>query len=753
MSLTSTATQACLLNLALLLSLVNADIYMHNPAGSNNRNRERAATRNNNARLFDSQNNDKGGYPWQGDRTASGALGRAPDPMTYYVGSTLQTEWTIQHGCGDNPSTTCDLVIQYACEDTLPGLRDGWPTGGLTEADPGAATAGKASGWETRAFKNNVGKSPEFGGDGTDRISCETKGDIEYGMHESFEYWQTCAGRQRNHGLYTADQKLCHDAGATSTRQNPKGNRSGFECPEERDYWPYWAPTPWRDVAVFPSDPKKCDELRSESQNVAAKGFCTLERPATAGCEDVVPQGPKAPIAPGPCAKAGGSWKEAPAWGTDPPHCAQHARLRQNFLGDVDETPGSMPGVRGGGAGAKAGGDLPEEGLLSSGAGPARFDWTVPGDVLDATGRDSALCVMRMRYNISSFELFRPASPGAGPPRGGGSIATALPFDASENCKAGSCGVPKLVGGARPRGNRPYVQAFDAADPELAIALNTNQVGRTFQDRSHVFRIARRPRDVPDDAPIVNCNVRGKRGNIVQNYPALEYNFVPPDPTITSGTYLHFQWSGSDFNVARNPNDGEGWQFSDRSNLVQIADMGAHFPLPATDAAAGGQKGAAEAVYRRSEAGAAFFSDAAEARKFALLGQSRAECGSYSDGGENEQNAPNNCGKLNMAPAHFDGGLFRLESRHEGKVFSFMSTRNSNFSNRMQKWRLTVVPGASHVWLHIFVVAAVLCSISLVVAGVYHRHAVAGAVASVRGKVADGLGRCRDDGAYRTVVG
>jgi hypothetical protein len=37
----------------------------------------------------------------------------------YYEGSILPIEWTNQHGCGSNSKTSCEIILQYACEDTL----------------------------------------------------------------------------------------------------------------------------------------------------------------------------------------------------------------------------------------------------------------------------------------------------------------------------------------------------------------------------------------------------------------------------------------------------------------------------------------------------------------------------------------------------------------------------------------------------------------------------------------------------------
>ena len=77
-------------------------------------------------------------------------------------------------------------------------------------------------------------------------------------------------------GLFTADQRLA-GKGSTYTRQNPTGTRRGYECPEERDYYPYWHPTEWKDIAVLTSDSSRCKYYKKHSFNVEPKGLCRLQ--------------------------------------------------------------------------------------------------------------------------------------------------------------------------------------------------------------------------------------------------------------------------------------------------------------------------------------------------------------------------------------------------------------------------------------------------------------------------------------------
>lgn len=61
--------------------------YLHHPRGSNNRLSEQNRNRDNANRLFDSQNNNQGGYN--------------AAQVVFYEGSEVTVTWTNQHGCGD----------------------------------------------------------------------------------------------------------------------------------------------------------------------------------------------------------------------------------------------------------------------------------------------------------------------------------------------------------------------------------------------------------------------------------------------------------------------------------------------------------------------------------------------------------------------------------------------------------------------------------------------------------------------------
>lgn len=78
----------------------------------------------------------------------------------------------------------------------------------------------------------------------------------------------------------------------------------------------------------------------------------------------------------------------------------------------------------------------------------------------------------------------------------------------------------------------------------LRLAVNTAQYGRTFEDRSHTFEIRARPANLVG-VKIHNLSVRGKKGNIVQVYPGVEYDFVPDQLHVAQGDMVHIQWTGS----------------------------------------------------------------------------------------------------------------------------------------------------------------------------------------------------------------
>jgi hypothetical protein len=591
----------------LFVAYACCDLYMHNPRGSNDRLNEANTNRNNGNRLFDSQNNAKGGY----------CVGPA---MTYYEGSQLSIEWTNQHGCGSNPKMVCNMVVQYMCgttaDDGLTQIRDGTTTDTIPD-DP------------TQAVTMDTTVTPN---------------QYKYGMHESYQSYQDCKTRNRNKGLYIADRAAEGNlvdarASAIYTRQNNNGARNGFECPEERDYYPYWHPSQWKDIAVLASNKDFCDFYKANSQNTKSKNYC--QDPSKPGVQT-------APNNAADCSAAGQQWVEQPSFGIAAPDCVEVPWSRENQLGNGAEGHAN------------------------------NYNMTIPKGE-SCTGSDNCVCVLRLRYNISTVE---DGSPDMSRPDTGF-------IDYQSNADASIIkqdpAIPLNNGG------------------EVILAVDTTQFGRTFQDRSHTFRIAKRPAGIPANARLYNLNVRGKRGNIVQTYPATEYDFVPQYLYTRVGDYIHFQWTGCDTNPAGNA--GEGTDQTDRSNAVQLSNPANSMPVTDAWVAANPKK--------------VLFEDAATRLRFATLDQQN--CVLRADllaaNGNNEAAAEQdvrNCGKLNAASQYFDGGVLKM---NKTGTFHYMNTRNHNFSNRDQKGIIYVVPLLPKWAVVVVAVGASLFGVAAVTAG------------------------------------
>ena len=679
-------------------SNVEADIYMHNPRGSNNRNcrNDNNENRRNGNRLFDSQNNDKGGYscpnamPFacyklqdanDGNLNQGGCQNQVAnvdkngvltyngdyqkyfvgntESMAYYSGSVLELDWTEQHGSGENERLMSNIVIQYAEESSLQDNCGANPIATAADAQAckspfvahadvnGGAACGLRDGTPTRLNGGNQQRDQEATATIGDNTNDQDDG--RYGRHETFNYYQECKNRQRNKGLWIADQNLQGD-GAIYTRQNNNGNRNGLECPEESEYYPYWHASPWKDAAVIVSNSEMCGLYTTQSQNVVSKGRCSC---APGQCDGDGQQ----PNNPAACAAKGATWCTDPAHGLAAPVCMVGPESRQNHLGNA------VGGIQ-----------------------ASNYNFTFP------TVTTPTKFVVRIRYNITTLDV-------------GGLPAVA---DAGQN------------GGVIPDNDENEAGGYKAVNgfnAELSLAINSNQVGRTFQDRSYTFEVKPRPAGLAASANIKNLNVRGKRGNIVQAYPAVEYDFVPPNLVAGANDFIHVQWTGSDYNPNRNGNNGEGGPYaannnnqetkSDRYNIVlstlaaenspmtTTATMGLFAPTQWTKGYKWSPNTAADekTLYNRL---AFLDQDIFNLQKNQNPGNEQS-CAAF-DTLDNDNQLNNraereetyqNCAKLSgAATPHFDAGLVQLKAA-PGE-YKYMSTRNNNFSNRGHKGVITV---------------------------------------------------------------
>lgn len=682
MSLLSTST-----GLLFLFGVGNCDQYLQNPKGSNNRLNEQSANRANGNRLFDSQNNNRGGYNVGetgeagdafngnnnfGEGTASQmwdptqALGGASYQydMSYQEGSELRMTWTSQHGCGQ-AMNNCNMVIQFACDNN-----DKDETNYDSLSDKGLGI---------RAQLHNGGNTNQPNEPGNINNAGNTfanNNNNNRGRHESEEFYAMCEARERNKGLFTADQKLKGHS-QIYTRQNPNGNRRGLECPEERDYFPHEFPSIWRDIAWIGNDVDYCkSNIAPFSQNVRAKGACigsggdpndNPDNDAQAGATNEAE-----------CDAEGGTWATT-SWGQTfteawaDQFCTGAQWSQINHLGNVD--------------GTSVGGQM------------ASYNWNIPSyadltnanqwgcqEYTSATGPKFTRLVVRTRYNISTGDY------------------DPYQTDASQNNDPAN-------GVISPVTQNPTVDV-GAYMQGLRLALNTAQTGRTFQDRSHVFTVFEKPPSSGQQSTsaMLNVNVRGKRGNIVQTFPAMEYDFEPNDITMTQNQCIHLQWTGSNTHNNGNPagdgqagDAGEGAGGTDRSNLMEMKSMRNSYPFPYDVEDAQGNKlfdsffDSVNCKYAHDQgfAGAIIDKDHVKAIMATGGGFYYSENGALSSMNSNGANDNVNA-LLNNASASFRQGLVccTTPSTPAGDYY-FLSTRNNNFTNRAQKMKITVVAGTA----------------------------------------------------------
>ena len=625
-------------SLALLLEYATADVYWQFPCGGNNRlNEPKRAVQNDN-RLFDSQNNNRHGCN--------------KNDYEFYVGTELDLTWTIQHSCGPDGNVACEGILQYACTGENPDMRDGQTTDTIPNV--------------TSQEMNKCAKS-----------DCDK--DAKYGHHEdSYSYMHTLR-RERNMGLFTADQNLKGKTSAQFTRQQNKGTRYGYESPEERDHYPYWGPTMWTDIAVMTDDTKRCNYYKANSENVKGRSFCYVPENiliSLVNDKKLTNQG-VIPITESGCNNYRTeminkkTYKNANQikWTTSKPknpkkpvHCLLNPNSRDNHHGNEVNSR-----------------------YLTG------YKWTVPNELAGQS------CSIRLRYNISSPEFDnwntdyrhqiknrnddRARADDVGPI---GYFENFGPSWTEDNLKG-------IRRGYR-HGNDKTVKVMPDGDLSIEMSYNTDQLARTFQDRTFMIKFKARPNGLPANAKIHTLNTVGNLGTNVEVYPNFEFAFHPENVKAKRGDYIHIQSSGS----SNQPNTDDSSQVDVlgrvieqtkskyRSNLVAIRTKKDHV----VDQSYYDQNGvSSKNIFgiTNSDLKFAKYKDAGEMTK------RLAYDGLYGDGKNYASNQPSEQPKMDIGKDivawRVDFGLIKLSK--PGKYY-FMDTHNHRFGSRTVKGSLVV---------------------------------------------------------------
>ncbi|KAI0984318.1 hypothetical protein GJ496_006084 [Pomphorhynchus laevis] len=419
-----------LIKLTINLTIINSFVLLKNPPGSNNRLNEKSQDRINIRRLFDSQNEQNAGQA-------------SPNkPLAFYEHSILRIAWH-QHPACESQYDDCTTILQYICSSDL-----------------------KDSNREFSVHKHH-------------HNSKERQDYRNQGLHETEAYSRFCFTHERHPNIFIGDQRLC--TASICTRDNPNAIKYGNECAEERSYYPYWAPSPWIDIAIFKKNASQCSNLIKQSQNTNSRSFCAF--PSKRIAEHYRQFFGTLPISPKRCTQSkfsfnstmtfSGKWHKGSKHNKSSPKCLKMHSRNSHY-----------------------------------------YDWRIPSL---RQSKSHTKCVIRIRYNVTVFEARNPNEHT-------NRLKSHHPITSVDDSEI--VVFPEL------KNFKLRLQNIRASD-----------INQVFEDRSHVFEVIQRPPQVDVNQSIYNVNFVGHRqpddeaSNLIN-----DIEFIPRVIHILNGTMVHMQY-------------------------------------------------------------------------------------------------------------------------------------------------------------------------------------------------------------------